>query len=185
VKCLVPNFLSASIYFAIYLALVVVGGCDSKSARDGKASDTRTSSTSPIEQAPRGVPGSQPETFGALVVDVDRVVLAERTILALDDAGMPTGDEAHPAAYETTDSEWIASFIASVGKGTQRSLIERPCEPWADLTLYTRGEAIASLAVDCSKERAFSTFGIRGKPEAFVGAAPQSLKTLFESLQEG
>jgi hypothetical protein len=134
-------------------------------------------------RAARGTPDPNPVAFGKLLTDVDRVVLTERTVLVLDDAGMPTGDQAHPAAYETSDPAWIAAFVDAVGADTSATPLDEACEPWADLTLYRGAEARGSIAVDCGTDRSFATFKTRGQPRAYRGARPAELSALLKQLR--
>lgn len=160
---------------AIFALLVA---CESPSETSNPPATTAATTAEPV-----GVPDRDPESFSAVTQGIDRVVLTERTVLVLDDAGMPKGDGAHPASYETTDRAWIDQFVRAVGPESKpQTIVLDSCEPWADLTLHRGSEAVASFPVDCSKKRAFATFRVRGTPTAFLGSNDTDLAKLLEQL---
>lgn len=184
----------------LILALAFVG-CDADRQRDGApgssegelvttASSDASGEVTSGEVTPTGLP-SPVDTFGAAVVDVDRVVLTERTPLP-SDGPAPTdaasGRDAHPNVWETTDPEWIEAFIASVGRDTRRvergndERAEEDCRPWADLTLYRDQTAAASFAVECPRG-SFHTFRTRPPTHVFVAKDETDMSSLLQNLR--
>lgn len=193
---------------SIACLVILLTGCDPSAARkvDGQAESgdaaeggTTSGSVEPSGVAqPRGLPQAV-DTFGALAVDIDRVVLTERTPPPGDAAGTPTGTPAsnspdggdpagggtahHPPVWETSDPAWIADFIAAVGRDTRRT--ERTpsdCQPWADLTLYADQLARASFAVECPRGT-FSTLRTRPPTHQFIARDDATMASLLQQLR--